>query len=82
MMADDTAPADPVTPPADPVTPPANEQTADPAAASGNSMLWWILGIGGVVGLGGGFYFYQKKNSESEGGSDLYSRFIDEETEL
>ena len=77
------------TPPAE-NAPAGNEPNADTqpvegaeAASDSGQAMWWIIGGLAAVGLGGGaFWWSQRKpeGSEQEGGSDLYTRFIDDET--
>ena len=62
-------------------TDPAKKTTDATPAEGGSGAVWWIVGILAVVGLGGGFWFYKKKQDDKEGGeTDMYSRFIDQET--
>lgn len=69
----------------EPETPETTPETDTPAAEEGGSgVVWWIVGILAVAGLGGGaFYYKKKKDGSNEGGeNDLYTRFIDQETTI
>ena len=56
-------------------TPPATEPAAE---ETGSGAVWWVVGILAAAGLGGGVFWYRKRQSEAQegGDADLYEKIM------